>query len=597
MHVVDFTQEAVVLWARGTDGGVQEVGRATLDAADFSKQIDSLRVQALVQDPSRQPVTLWLPETQILVRNYVLSSRGRGAALAEATRRLQTETGYGAEELTVDIAIGPSGEPSTVVATLCQTVREAQEYAQRWGFEAGSVSTRVASDQFGARGPEFSLPVSRALSTGRKLAAAAAVSVIILGGGFAGLKVYELSKPILHAITITKIPGHLPLPIADMDTRAEVARSSAPVRRPVTPQSLPIRRFFDEPWASVAVAGLSVHGRAFASAPFSELVRPVDDVPMKIGAEPKAADHVRPGRLATVVAGDTRVAVFNVKLAIDQIRLNSRALAATGASRTGPKVLQASVTATSPSREPVSSDVVTANRHIVQQPETDQPKLRRRAAANLVESNATAVNASLLPLAKTVEARAEPEQEVVAAVDPSAVSVPAPRPPTASPRQDASDLPAAPSAVVETEPQPTPRQGTASLVEIAPREAEPVQPDPDERLAALTSPQPSRRPVGLNAAEPQLPKKTKSKPISTGRSPTSVGRAASESGLELNETNLIGVIEANSGRRALVRLPDGDFRKVARGDDVNGWRVNSIERAAMRLTRKGQNRTLLLVSR
>jgi Tfp pilus assembly protein PilP len=67
--------------------------------------------------------------------------------------------------------------------------------------------------------------------------------------------------------------------------------------------------------------------------------------------------------------------------------------------------------------------------------------------------------------------------------------------------------------------------------------------------------------------------------------------------LELDQTNLVGVIEASNGRRALVRLPDGDFRKVARGDDVNGWRVNSIERAAMRLTRKGQNRTLLLVSR
>ena len=64
-----------------------------------------------------------------------------------------------------------------------------------------------------------------------------------------------------------------------------------------------------------------------------------------------------------------------------------------------------------------------------------------------------------------------------------------------------------------------------------------------------------------------------------------------------NSTSLIGVIDAQSGREALLRMPSGDFLKVAAGDTVRGWRVSLIGRDAVRLTRGGESRTLLLVTR
>ena len=78
--------------------------------------------------------------------------------------------------------------------------------------------------------------------------------------------------------------------------------------------------------------------------------------------------------------------------------------------------------------------------------------------------------------------------------------------------------------------------------------------------------------------------------------PRSVTDAARRTGLSLDETSLIGIIDAKTGREALVRLPNGSFRKVSRGDEIEGWRVSSINREAVRLTRQGQNRTLLLVN-
>jgi hypothetical protein len=57
------------------------------------------------------------------------------------------------------------------------------------------------------------------------------------------------------------------------------------------------------------------------------------------------------------------------------------------------------------------------------------------------------------------------------------------------------------------------------------------------------------------------------------------------------------VIDAQSGREALLRMSSGDVRKVTLGDTVAGWRVNAIGQDTMRLTRGGESRTLLLVTR
>ena len=589
-HILDFTESAIILRQRQPDGSIRESGRAVLDAPDFSQQIDALRIAALVQDPARTPVTIWLPESQILERKYLLSSGSRGPATSEAVRRLQMETEYTADELAVDIALGKAGEYSVVLATLCQTMREAIDYAKRWGFVPGTVSTGVAQEPFGASGATFTLPVSRAYSTGRKFAQVAAVSTIILGGGLAGLKIYEVSKPLLKAITIKHVPGHLPLPAAEVETGIKVARSSTPVARLATLQYLPIRRI---PGATSYSSNTINHDRPGS---FIDGVSPVmlsppaDDVAMKIGAEPDGPSHTRPGRLPSAKTEAARINLAKIRDAIDRIRLESQSLAEAAKPERRPKFQRAQQPdAVAVTTQPSSATPMQAS--LVANVATQRP--RRRAGVN-TSPTTSSVSASLIPLERAEATEPRPTETQHAAIDPAVVSVPEPRPQTS------------PVRAIQPEQQPDTTTVAAqkeNVVVPAPLDATSLTapeivastPDPEERLAALASPEPLRRPSKLRAAEPQLPKKAKA--ITTGRSPASVGNAASEHGLELDQTNLIGVIEARNGRRALVRLPDGDFRKVARGDDVNGWRVNSIERAAMRLTRKGQNRTLLLVSR
>ena len=150
------------------------------------------------------------------------------------------------------------------------------------------------------------------------------------------------------------------------------------------------------------------------------------------------------------------------------------------------------------------------------------------------------------------------------------------------------------AAVAAASPEP-PAAGSRAHSEgddaaAAPAKAE----DTDEPtiFAALSAPKPPTRPRGLVVAQPAR----QVEPIRSF-APRSVRDAASQSGLALNQTSLIGIFDVQSGRHALVRLPSGTYQKVARGDVLDGWRVNSITREALRLSKQGQNRTLLLVSR
>jgi hypothetical protein len=64
----------------------------------------------------------------------------------------------------------------------------------------------------------------------------------------------------------------------------------------------------------------------------------------------------------------------------------------------------------------------------------------------------------------------------------------------------------------------------------------------------------------------------------------------------LDRTALIGIFNLNTGRKALLRLPNGRYRSVIVGDVLDGWRVSMIGVDAMRITRSGEDRTFLLVN-
>lgn len=65
----------------------------------------------------------------------------------------------------------------------------------------------------------------------------------------------------------------------------------------------------------------------------------------------------------------------------------------------------------------------------------------------------------------------------------------------------------------------------------------------------------------------------------------------------IEQSALIGVMDLSTGRTALMMLPDGAIRRVGVGDTIGGWRIASIASDAVRVTRGGQFRTLLLLSR
>ena len=65
----------------------------------------------------------------------------------------------------------------------------------------------------------------------------------------------------------------------------------------------------------------------------------------------------------------------------------------------------------------------------------------------------------------------------------------------------------------------------------------------------------------------------------------------------LERTALIGILNLDTGRKALLRLPNGRYRSVIVGDVLDGWRVSLIGADAMQLTRGGEDMTLLLIDR
>jgi hypothetical protein len=124
-------------------------------------------------------------------------------------------------------------------------------------------------------------------------------------------------------------------------------------------------------------------------------------------------------------------------------------------------------------------------------------------------------------------------------------------------------------------------------------------PDPaGSRVAAIMAPKPPVRPdrserlgsPALQSASPVLPRVT-------AAVPGTVRATATEPGLPLNQTALVGIMHVDGASKALMRLPDGRYRSVVVGDVIEGWRISAIGTDAVRMSRSGEQRTLVLVNR
>jgi len=193
---LDLDPSAVGLYLRAPGGDWALIGRARLDAEDFSAEIAALRHEAEQRTGARPaPVALWLPPEQVLIRHARLGL-GLGDPLSRAAAHVARTSPHRRDELALAVSPpGPDGQ-ATILATFAQTHREALDYCRRWGFEpAGSVSTRVAVSAFGATPPVFRIPPARAARRGPWLGRATGLAAALAAVGLWWLAGPPASKP------------------------------------------------------------------------------------------------------------------------------------------------------------------------------------------------------------------------------------------------------------------------------------------------------------------------------------------------------------------------------------------------------------------
>ncbi|MEM6589581.1 MAG: hypothetical protein AAF641_14130 [Pseudomonadota bacterium] len=122
--------------------------------------------------------------------------------------------------------------------------------------------------------------------------------------------------------------------------------------------------------------------------------------------------------------------------------------------------------------------------------------------------------------------------------------------------------------------------------------------------AVATSIKPRTRPANFAQLVEQSRETAASEPVSVEQRvsvdiPTtaSVARAATERNqISLRRVNLIGVYGSDINRRALVRLPNGRYKKVEVGDRLDGGQVAAIGDGELRYIKRGQSVVLKMPS-
>lgn len=453
--------------------------------------------------------------------------------LAEALRRLSAETARAPRELSLAVAPTTPGEPATVLAVPAETAAAARDYAEQWGFRPGRVSTRVEAGRFGDAGPVFRCSRGLALSALGATAGTASAAVVAAMLALATWELYPADAPAPVAGTG---PG---LTLVRVDAGApDLPRTSLTGVSLHRAQSLPARR---QGAARDAAPTVATFTRTPKVGPVPALAPPPAGVTMRVGPAPVAPRHFRPGRLDRLAAASRRTDVTALVLGIDRIRATAYQHATPVAEA---RIQLASADATMPvipAAAPARAPIVAALVTIADRPAPAEATIRLAAAGTMAPRS--------VPL------------------------LPPPRPDSETRTE------------IERATGEAPDTATGSGVTSS----------PGSELAAVTAPRPPGKP---EQKARRFQRSAAHRAIAAGKpSPSTVRDAASQRGLELGSTNLIGVLDARSGRQALLRMAAGDYLKVGRGDTVDGWRVSTINRDSVRLTHGSQSRTLLLVVR
>ncbi|MEM7508090.1 MAG: hypothetical protein AAF415_15250 [Pseudomonadota bacterium] len=614
---LDMSPDAITLLQQ-VPGGWQDIGKADPQSAEFSEQIEWLRVEALARTSPPQPILIWLPAEQVLIRSHAIEARGANARRSAAADHFERNDKMRREEL--EIAVSPPivGDPTaTCLAILAQTRREAEQYATRWGFQPGEVSCRGYEIRFGGY-PRFqacdTTPVRHA-RTGATYAGiglgglvAASLTAVVMWG------VLQIGKEQLRPPppVISDVADFAAVRLADTDPSASDGLVP-PVQAP-TAQGLA--------WPTVvrdAAQPVTTHPMLWTAAftAFDDRraapdlgYRSVSErlvlghAPSRAQGSPQLANLAVPasalGDLPEMsYPQDTQPEAVVASVVVDRS-------VAPGDPTAEARSIETDVSAETEPPIDIDGVHVAALTSKLDLPETvPQPQPRRSAAepdaiVPKVDSPDAAADPAATDTPQT-ESRTAPaiEDQVEIAVWTEASGVPMPvNRPGAEPAAVTKIV-----VAIEPTPEPAAQPATPELPDVA--EAAP-EAETELGLAASLeqSPVPLYRPDRLarqiekavvrvlTTTAPADPTPAPSGPVAR-----SVRQAATEEGLPLERTSLIGIINVNSGREALIRLPNGRFRRVGRGDVLDGWEVSLIGRDALRLSRSGKNHTLLLVGR
>lgn len=197
---LDLSDEKVALWHRKGSQGWAPLGEVFLSDPDFGRALAVLRDKAPVRGRS---AVVRLPRSQVLLTKIRLGVFEGDAAVSHARKQIAELTPYSLEEIAWDLGEKGFGNMAPVAVVARKTLREAEAFVRKFGFEPLYYTTEHSEREF-PREPRFWLeepgPAARRVGLMVPLVSAAAVGLT------AGFLAYSwLTSP--GAAVTTELPS------------------------------------------------------------------------------------------------------------------------------------------------------------------------------------------------------------------------------------------------------------------------------------------------------------------------------------------------------------------------------------------------------
>ncbi len=529
----------LTLFVERDDGGWEWLGTANGASMSFSRRLDVLKAVAKSRGVLEKPALIWLPPDQILSGKDLPIK----ATDDELLSLIATQHNHKPSILCLDL---PPDDAKTAppprYATFKHSVVEARDFAARWGFVPGCVSTRKHPAGLSATPPVFwkAKPIT-SRGVGAMLAPAVGAICVALGVAFAASQQFGIVPPSDVSPTVPVAWGtpieargaapafavndrldqppqrrRLPATSGLRDALSNVVLAWGRTVSPIAPPRVAALSAASAPRETSADVALTGVPAETDRAEYAQTGPHQSDLPAplrSLDVNDQAFPGVPPVAAAAHIDAPSFMAAIWDRVPLRRISISHRF------ARPAPAALEPRSLAPRPVLERGTRDPV-APLELAAHPLVTQVSLAKSSQSEQV----SAIGGRMDPerLSSTLRTRSQSGNGM-----------------------DGSDA------------------FTRHVVKSVP-----------SKIAGLSL---SER-FGLGAVGPMR-------------------TAATQKGLELSAMTLIGVIGVPEKLQALVRLPNGRFRTVSAGDALEGWSVVDIEPEALQLGRQGEHRQLPLATR